>query len=341
MHIGLLRRSAMGDVILWSALVEQCLRRYPSVSITWMIDPLFIPLFDIPTRLTWCPLPKPKDAKSYLASIKQLRQQRFDVLFCAQASLRSNVLYPFSSTKRKIGFDTKRGRDGHRLFVNERIPYHDNHLIEGFAQFFEQAGLPLDLDDLLWPIANTQILTQPKKTQHRAQRIGIVVAASKAERTWPVTHQITLISALIDTFPGKIVLIGGPSPDEAGLAQQIMAALSANTNRLENCVGQTSLTSLPQLISQLDCLVAPDTGPTHLARALNVPVIGLYAVARSALSGPYGGINTIDLYPEAAAQLLHKSADQLAWHDRVHHVDAMRLITPKRVLTEICKVIEL
>lgn len=346
MHIGLLRRSALGDVILWSALVEQCLRRYPEVKITWMIDPAFIPLFATPSRLHWCALPKPQSWRSFKSAVTLLKQEHFDTLLCAQASLRSNILYPFCRAKRKIGFDPQRGRDGHGFFVTERIRYHDNHLIEGFAQFFEQAGYPLDLTDLRWPIAlendkqtdDTQSNAASNTAQATSTDVGLVIAASKAERTWPVSHQARLVCDLLrsPTFLGNIQLIGGSSSHELSLAQSLKTQCQTHLkpdqlNRLRNHVGKTALTELPALIGGLGCLVAPDTGPAHLARALSVPVIGLYAVARSALTGPYGSPYTIDRFAEAAKTLLGKSDSELSWHNRIHHPDAMSFITPQEV----------
>lgn len=346
MHIGLLRRSALGDVILWSALVEQCLRRYPDVSITWMIDPAFITLFETLPRLQWCSLPKPNSWRSYRTCIKTLRKHHFDTLLCAQASLRSNLLYPFCSATRKIGFDPMRGRDGHGLTVNERIPYRDNHLIEGFAQFFEQAGYPLDLNDLHWPIAS-DARALPKENVPSKQSVGLVVSASKIERTWPLSHQTEFVIQLLQapSFSGCITLLGGNTTLEKAIAQSIVADCSqqlpaATLERLHNRVGKTSLQTLPAELERLDCVVAPDTGPAHLAHALNIPVIGLYAVARSALSGPYTSRLTIDVYAQAAQQLLGRSISQLGWHERIHHAKAMGLITPDQVLTQTLHILQ-
>ena len=288
-----------------------------------------------------------------------MRQYDFDVLLCAQASLRSNALYPFIKAKRKIGFDIKRSRDGHGFFVKERIPYRDNHLIEGFAQFFEYLGLELDLTDLRWPISNFgfqktlaghDVLAQTKLCldkpdgmgcqNHPTRRdLGLVVAASKAERTWPLSHQVAFVLELMrsSAFTGSVILLGGNSSFEVKLAHELMCRCQQKLtkmqfNRLRDLVGQTTLNTLPAIIADLGCLVAPDTGPVHLARALNVPVVGLYAVARPGLSGPYGSSFTIDAYPEAAKKFLGKSLDQLQWHDRVHHSDAMSIIGPMQVL---------
>ena len=94
-------------------------------------------------------------------------------------------------------------------------------------------------------------------------------------------------------------------------------------HRLPRC----TILGLAALLSQADVLIAPDTGPVHIARAMNTPVIGLYAVASPALSGPYKAQEFIvNRYPEAVHKFLGKDPEQVPWNTRVHHPGAMALI---------------
>ena len=107
-----------------------------------------------------------------------------------------------------------------------------------------------------------------------------------------------------------------------------------------NLVGQTKHKQIAALLGEVDCLIAPDTGPAHIAVAMNTPVIGLYAVARSGLSGPYQAPSyTVDKYPEAVEKYLGKSYSEAGWHERVHHADAMDLITIADVLEQLDRVL--
>ena len=49
------------------------------------------------------------------------------------------------------------------------------------------------------------------------------------------------------------------------------------------------LTDLANVARQAQCVVGVDTGLTHLAVALNVPVTGLYCGSDPALTGLHGG----------------------------------------------------
>ena len=78
----------------------------------------------------------------------------------------------------------------------------------------------------------------------------------------------------------------------------------------------------------------------HLARAMGTPVIGLYAVAPPELSGPYGQMEfVVNRYPDAVRKLLGKDPDRVPWNTRVHHPDAMRLITVEDVLQQLDRLV--
>lgn len=64
-----------------------------------------------------------------------------------------------------------------------------------------------------------------------------------------------------------------------------------------------SVVGLARLLSRASCLVAPDSGPVHLADALGVPTVGLYGVTSAATYGPYRDKSFCvdmhqELYPE-------------------------------------------
>ena len=109
-----------------------------------------------------------------------------------------------------------------------------------------------------------------------------------------------------------------------------------------NLCGKTTPKQLAALLSLVDVLIAPDTGAVHIARSMNTPVIGLYAVASPKLSGPYQQLDyCVDAYPQAVQKFLGKSFAQLAWNTRVHETKAMDLIEVAEVIEKLNAVLKL
>ncbi|HEX7454657.1 MAG TPA: glycosyltransferase family 9 protein, partial [Gallionella sp.] len=146
-----------------------------------------------------------------------------------------------------------------------------------------------------------------------------------------------VVKLTVSRWQCGILLTGGNSPAEQALCEHL--ALHAPGHTL-NLNGKTTPRQLAALLSQVDVLVAPDTGAVHIARAMATPVIGLYAVASPKLTGPYQCLEyCVDRYPQAVQKFLGKDPEQLAWNTRVHHPDAMSLITVDEVMQQLEKVL--
>lgn len=121
------------------------------------------------------------------------------------------------------------------------------------------------------------VLMQPghKKT-HKRGRIGTVTH----DKHWPAERWATVARAILQRIPHVAVLVCGSSR-EAGLVQEIIdAAGEAPTDtRLMNVAHDLALPRLAALAAQAHSMVSVDTGPAHLAGAMNCPLVVLYGSA--------------------------------------------------------------
>ncbi|MBP2169117.1 ADP-heptose:LPS heptosyltransferase [Erwinia toletana] len=117
-------------------------------------------------------------------------------------------------------------------------------------------------------------------------RVGFQMGASEAKRCWPVTHFVELAALLCQDGNYQPVLTGGPK-DVALMQQFEQLAGEELFSQVENRVGKTSLAELLTLIDGFDVLVTGDTGPLHLAVALQTATVCLFADAEPKHTGPY------------------------------------------------------
>ncbi len=330
-EICLVRLSAIGDVVLALPLVKTLQKNFPQARLTWVIAPLAYRLIEGLPGVNFIVIDKPNSFSDYRRFRKRMRSYHFDVLLAMQASLRANLLYPCIKAKRKIGFDKARAKDLHTLFIHERIAPNESHLLDGFLQFAKAIGatepviewsLPLGQDNIDWAKAFC-----PQKPF-----LAINPFASKIERQWPLSNYVALIHAIKAQYDVDCVITGSPEDKEA------CEHLAKETSSL-SLAGQTSLKQIAAVLSLAQVLIAPDTGPVHIAQAVKTPVIGLYAVAPSSLSGPYLTRDlVIDKYALAVERFLHKNIEAIPYATRVHHVKAMSLISVDDVLEKLAQV---
>lgn len=338
LRIAIVRFSALGDVVMAAAAVRALQHSLPAATITWFTSPLAYALLKNMAGVNFEIMEKPQSLADYRIFYRTFRHRQFDVVLAMQASLRINLLYPALHAPIKIGFDHTRAREGQWLFCNRRIAFRDTHLVDSFLSFTEILtgepataiwGLPLDESDLSW--AREQWHTQPKPW------VAIHPYASKSERNWLPERYAQVMAHSVSHWQCGILLTGGNSSAEQALCAHLARQIPGNTL---NLCGKTTPKQFAALLSLADVLIAPDTGAVHIARAMDTPVVGLYAVASPKLTGPYQRLEyCVDRYPQAVQKFLGRGHEHLPWNTRVHHPDAMSLITVDDVMHQLEKVL--
>ena len=339
-RIAIVRLSALGDVTLMLPTIHSILQRYPKAIITWIIGRSAYSLLAGLPGVEFIVIDKPNSISDYWRFRQQLHDREFDVLLAMQASLRANLLYPFIRAKRKIGYDNQRAKDGQRWFIDESIPFAPEHLLDSFFAFAKTIGvmekvlrweIPIDETTQNWATSLLTDLPRPL--------LVVNPAASKPERTWRSERYIEVIRAAQQRWHAHVILTGGNSDVEKTIGVTIQSAIG---NNITNLIGQTSPKQLAALLQQCHCLLAPDTGPAHIANAMGTPVVSLFAVAPPQLSAPYLHQDlVVNRFPDAVRELLKQDPANITWGTRVHDSAAMDLISVDEVMGKLALVLVL
>lgn len=339
LNIAIVRFSALGDVVLVLPALRSLQRSFPDARITWITSPLAFSLLQGLQGVSFMVCDKPGSVADYRAFYRTFSQRSFDVVLAMQANLRINLLYPALHAPVKIGFDRTRAREGQRLFCNRSIPFTNNHLADSFQAFAAELGA--DISTTAWnlPVAESDHAWAQQQLQHLPRPlIAIHPFASKQERNWIFERYAEVIQAAAARWGAGFVITGGNSAAERDYCARLHSMAPARTL---NLCGLTTPKQLAAVLARVDMLIAPDTGPVHLARAMNTPVVGLYAVASPALSGPYAAQQyVVNRYPEAVREFLGKDPERVPWNTRVHHAGAMSLIQTADVMQQISRLLD-
>jgi len=337
-RICLVRLSALGDVCLVVPLVRTLQHAFPEAQITWVTTAPMLKLLEGLDGVEFVLAEKAGHPFAYLAFYQRMRQRSFDALLGAQASFRAHFLYPFIRAKRKIGFAKNEARDAHYFFVNEHVRGRREHLLDSFLAFAEALGATKRIVDWRLPITPADHAFAEKQLGS-GQWIAINPMASKPERNWLPERYAAVVDACIGRWNTYVVLTGGPSSAEREFARRVLGHVLKPQHVLD-LVGKTTPKQLAAVFTRTKALVAPDTGPVHIATAMGTPVVGLYAVARPELTGPYNSQHlVVNRFPQAVRTILRKEPDEVSWKTRVKSPRAMDLITVEDVLQKLEQVL--
>lgn len=121
--------------------------------------------------------------------------------------------------------------------------------------------------------AEAAVLLRPLSYAQRPW-IGIHPGSRPPARRWPAEYFATVADMLSRRLGAQIVLTGGPGEESI-----VEAVLEHMQTPALNLSGRTSLGGLAALISRLDLFISNDTGPAHLAHALDRPSITIFGPA--------------------------------------------------------------
>jgi heptosyltransferase I len=320
----LLRLSAIGDVCHAVAMVQQIQKQYPEITITWVLGKVeHMLLKDLP-GVEFIVFDKSAGLQGYKDLRAQVKDKDFDVLLHMQVALRASIASLCIPAKQKIGFDKARAKEGQWLFTNAKIAAQSEpHVLEGFMGFAQAIGVQCSSPAWLMPFGDDDRQWVKDNIATGTPYVVISAAASKAERNWSAMGYAK-VADYMHSLGYQVVLCGGPTTLETSLASDIERHAKAN---LLNIVGTTTLKQLLAVLESAKLVVAPDTGPAHMAVTVNTPVVGLYAHSNPKRTGPYLYQHlVVSVYPQCIEKQYGKPYQELPWGVRAKG-DLMGLIT--------------
>lgn len=333
--ICILRLSAIGDVCNATSVVQMIQAQWPSTKITWIMGKLEAQLLGDLDNIEVISFDKKKGFKGYLEIWSLLKGRKFDALLHMQTALRASIVSLGIKAKYKLGFDAQRSSDMQSLFINHKVPSPSSpHVLDGFIAFAKELGIikmplhwviPMSEQDEEW--AKVKISNKPT--------VVIVPAASKSYKNWTAEGYAEVIEYVV-AKGFQVILAGSPAQVEVDLAADVVKHCQVD---VINLVGHSSLKQMLALLKESKLVIAPDTGPTHMAVAVNTPVVGLYAHHNPQRTGPYLYRDyVVSAYQEAIEAETGKVLADLSWRSRVKDKTAMQRIQATDVIKMVDKI---
>ena len=327
--ICLLRLSALGDATHVVPLLRTLRRAWPEVPITWIIGKAEAKLLEGLDGIEFVTF----DKGAGLAGIADLRRKlagrRFEVLLQMQLALRANLLSGLVRADRRIGYDRARSKEGHSLFINERIPSGGKHVLDVFGKFCEPLGLSQDRVEWNLPVPGEAREWAAEQLPEGPPTLLVSPCSSHVLRNWR-PERIAAVADHAAARGWRVLLCGGRSALERQVGDTILQAMRFPAQDL---IGKDTFKRFLALLERATLVLSPDSGPAHMANAMGTKVLGLFACTDAERSGPYSDRRwTVNRYEQAALQFLDRPATTLRWGKRVEFPDTMDLISVEDVV---------
>lgn len=281
----IVKLSSMGDIIHTLPAITDISRARPDIQFDWVIEESFkaIPSWHpsvktiIPIKLRqWRKTPiNAWQQGAWQTFYKQLRSQHYDYIIDAQGLIKSAVIASLARGNKRLGLDRHSAREplASVAYTQCFSVSKDQHAIRRTQQLFYAALLdrpsqPLPNNaDLHYGISSSQFQTE--KTSCPTNTIIFIHGSSRSNKCWPEENWVALAKRA-NNAGFTVQLLWGNAEEKARakrIAEQCTSAHLLDTPTLD---------ALAEALSQAKAVVTVDTGPGHLAAALNIPTVGLY-----------------------------------------------------------------
>lgn len=291
----LIRFSSLGDVIFNIPLAN--VLKNNGYEVTWMVSEKgYDVVKDNPAVKNTVLVPfvkwrenrfNPYNYIEFLKILYKIRKEKFDVALDCQMMFKSMVWMKLCRAKRKICY--KNGREYSHLGGNERvssppIDIFKQHAIFHHLYYAKYLGLE-GADDVKFTLPENSAQTKEKidlllSDIDKSKPLVVIAPAT----TWKLKHWNkdnwkTLVNAIKDKC--SIVFTGTNADKE-------LISYIGGDNFL-SLAGKTGLKDLTELFSRAALVIAPDSGSSHLARAVDIPaVISIFCCTPPKMYGPFG-----------------------------------------------------
>ena len=271
-----IKLSSLGD--LFHALpAVHALKQGLGAEVDWVVQREYEALagcFDDVRRVI--PFDRRRPLRHLAALLKALRAERYDYVIDMQGLLKSAMIARLARGGRRIGPSFH--REGSRLFY---------HAVAGARDKDRHA-----VDENLDPVAFLGIdptpphfgVTFPQvELEHKGPHVGIVPTSRWVTKDWTPAGFAAAGRYLREERGATIYLLGGPA--DAERCADIDRMMGGHA---VNLAGQTSLVEMGSYLAAMDLLMANDSGPVHMAAAVDTPSLVLFGPTSPTRTGPYG-----------------------------------------------------
>jgi heptosyltransferase-1 len=319
------RLGAMGDIIHTLPALTALRNAFPNARVGWIVEERWAqllcaqnsprsgpcsparPLVDfvhvVNTKAWRKSLLSRETQRQISSALREVRALKYEIAVDFQGALKSAFVARCSGARTVFGLDHPRETPA-RILYSRRIATTKLHVIEQYHSLAEGvAGKPLPVPVIELPCdgqAEADITRKLLELNKERPFVIITPATGWGAKQWPPERYGAVANAL--ATDGLIPLVNC-GPGEELLAQAVLAASNGKAH-LISC----SLAELIALTRRARLFIGGDTGPLHLAAALQVPVVALFGPTDPARNGPYGTKTVVLRNPASRTSLSHTSA---------------------------------
>jgi heptosyltransferase I len=297
----IVRLGAMGDMIHALPGAASLKHSFPGARVSWVVEPQWVPLLEGNGFVDRIVIFRRDDPRSWRRTKDELRAEHYDLAVDFQGLTKSALIAHLARPERIAGFGPRVVRERPAgLFYSTRVRSGAMHVVDQALDLAAGAGA----SNLV------RVFPLPAGRPEGQLPEGPFALASPlagwASKQWPLEYYERLAVLLRDSLGLPLVMNGAPGavPKVAGTLAQ-----------------ESGIPGLIDATRRAALVIGVDSGPLHLAAALNKAGVAIFGPTDPVRNGPYGG--DFQVFRTPGARTTHRRGTVID--------PSMRAVTPEQV----------
>lgn len=308
MNILIVRLSALGDVVHAIPAAAALRRAFPEARIDWLIEARHRDILELVTVLDRIVVVRQSTLGGWTRVLRELRTAHYDVALDFQGLTKSAVLARGSGARRVFGFSLWHLREkSARPFYTGATDAEGGHTIQKNLRLLRTLGIEDSrIEFPLLPV-DSPALTTLRTTIGDAQYALINPGAAWPNKRWPPERYGALAASIRDQHRLMPVVLWGPGEED--MARTVVNA----SNGAALLAPPTAVRDIVALSRGAALFVAGDTGPLHIATAVETPTVSLFGPTNPARNGPFSPADVVVSRADRCGCHIARRCHQAQW----------------------------
>jgi lipopolysaccharide heptosyltransferase II len=271
----------IGDIVLSTIILDSLHNYFTDINVDYLTEHFAVQALQDNPLVNKILSMKKKEFPLFVAN--RIRKEKYDMILDLWSNPRSAQITFLSGVKYRVGYNYRGRRYAYNIKANRES--NNQHAAEDNLSFLNAIGVPIkskvihyyvSKEDDEW--AKDLIKNSFKETTYV---IGIVPSGGWPSKRCDAGKWVEIGKEIKNTFNVQFLILWGPGDE------QDANIINENLSPVSILAPETDVKRLSALINNCNAIIANDSGPMHIAAALNIPTLGIFGPTNPAAHRPY------------------------------------------------------
>ena len=277
----IIKPRGIGDVVLSTILLDNLKAHYKDAKIDYLTEPFTKPvvenLADVNKVLTM-----EKNELSLKVALR-LRKEKYNLIIDSWSNPRTAQITFFSGVKYRVGYSYRGRKYAYNLQATSDKGIH--HTAEHNLELLKPLSINVVSKKIQFSLRNDEINFAKKYFQENFPNnklvVGIIPAGGWSSKRCDAEKWVEICGAILKEYDVSFLILWGPGDEKDS------EFIRENLKEKAVVAPETTIREMAALINECEIVVANDSGPMHIAAALEIPTLGIFGPTDPKAHGPY------------------------------------------------------